>query len=1154
MAGRGTKRSATVPGSNALEAKRPHFNSPEGMIASVVKALGKASGLSDSSRAMLQMMAPHCLSTAFDQRHFYESAVADMLQQALGDAESSVAAAIKDAADVEAEAAAELARLAKCTESMRARLVSEMEALEAAKKSWCEVHKGLRDAWRTMCEAREDRRQKDANLFEAVEKKQILEAAVSSHLESISNGTCRDMRESVDELVAACSKAAIDTGLVQSFALAGRKAPDARTNFDKIVINSLGESVAKRVVELSDLAAQGNPGSADRETAVKDAEAAFASAECRMREASHKIRRIEVRAQVAESDVIDAEEDEQRANEEKRRKAAEHVIAQWSMEQFRLGPLVAFKKLKGTPRQESREDREMNPVIHAAPTESVCHESAPPPEEREATIMEEEQKVEAAVEPIAMDAACHEDVAPPEEKHAESMEEEQEVEGAVEPIASVAVCPEGVAPPHEKQATSMEEERTVEKVAELVAKDAECSEIVTPPEESKATDEEEQTVEGDVEPIASVAVCPDGVAPPDEKQATSMEEAVGERVDEVGENSIETPEIQQLETREEVVESHLDSLNAELDDELPDTEQGTKNDDAADEEEFDAQEAVIERVHDEVTEEKIEEVLEDIQQVESSVAVSEVLQADDMDIEHDDDLADHQNPEKMETVEEQLEDMDIERHDEFVDQQNSERMKLVGADADAQMEELEEIVERKDEKEEELETMPTTETNKEQVPDDHGSIVNEEVADIERDVAEEQQERDVADCDDDGKDLVAEDVLHAEVKQTEDRSEMQDAASADVIDEAVTLPLKDDYMGPDEDAEDNALEVDNGIVEEHDPIDTGKDEDVNIVRAEEPFDAHECQMENRNEEDQNEELQDLAAASENLNAASGPHSTHSSDDIQTPDCNGDLPQSDNNQVGKIADEATDDLEQKGHDETTDSEVRDAQESDEKQPEEQTESHQAEIEAAAAASEEEQPRSLFPQLRRSTGAASSSTDCQDRPRRFLQHLMKLGGAMSSASAQVVRSTDENVEADDDRSADEHVEVDGAFEEGMERCGDSPSRKRKHDDGDGMEDDRGPCGRQCTLLNSSSCRIRAGCEVLREPEDVCERHESQDVSSQAIEEKTSRDCEEDACENSLQKRHKIDEQTLLEASDSGINVQAVPIVADLEMVPSPARASS
>mmetsp|Transcript_80557 Transcript_80557/g.127160 ORF Transcript_80557/g.127160 Transcript_80557/m.127160 type:complete len:1088 (+) Transcript_80557:90-3353(+) len=1087
MAGRGTKRSATVPGSNALEAKRPHFNSPEGMIASVVKALGKASGLSDSSRAMLQMMAPHCLSTAFDQRHFYESAVADMLQQALGDAESSVAAAIKDAADVEAEAAAELARLAKCTESMRARLVSEMEALEAAKKSWCEVHKGLRDAWRTMCEAREDRRQKDANLFEAVEKKQILEAAVSSHLESISNGTCRDMRESVDELVAACSKAAIDTGLVQSFALAGRKAPDARTNFDKIVINSLGESVAKRVVELSDLAAQGNPGSADRETAVKDAEAAFASAECRMREASHKIRRIEVRAQVAESDVIDAEEDEQRANEEKRRKAAEHVIAQWSMEQFRLGPLVAFKKLKGTPRQESREDREMNPVIHAAPTESVCHESAPPPEEREATIMEEEQKVEAAVEPIAMDAACHEDVAPPEEKHAESMEEEQEVEGAVEPIASVAVCPEGVAPPHEKQ-------------------------------------------------------------------ATSMEEAVGERVDEVGENSIETPEIQQLETREEVVESHLDSLNAELDDELPDTEQGTKNDDAADEEEFDAQEAVIERVHDEVTEEKIEEVLEDIQQVESSVAVSEVLQADDMDIEHDDDLADHQNPEKMETVEEQLEDMDIERHDEFVDQQNSERMKLVGADADAQMEELEEIVERKDEKEEELETMPTTETNKEQVPDDHGSIVNEEVADIERDVAEEQQERDVADCDDDGKDLVAEDVLHAEVKQTEDRSEMQDAASADVIDEAVTLPLKDDYMGPDEDAEDNALEVDNGIVEEHDPIDTGKDEDVNIVRAEEPFDAHECQMENRNEEDQNEELQDLAAASENLNAASGPHSTHSSDDIQTPDCNGDLPQSDNNQVGKIADEATDDLEQKGHDETTDSEVRDAQESDEKQPEEQTESHQAEIEAAAAASEEEQPRSLFPQLRRSTGAASSSTDCQDRPRRFLQHLMKLGGAMSSASAQVVRSTDENVEADDDRSADEHVEVDGAFEEGMERCGDSPSRKRKHDDGDGMEDDRGPCGRQCTLLNSSSCRIRAGCEVLREPEDVCERHESQDVSSQAIEEKTSRDCEEDACENSLQKRHKIDEQTLLEASDSGINVQAVPIVADLEMVPSPARASS
>jgi len=73
-------------------------------------------------------------------------------------------------------------------------------------------------------------------------------------------------------------------------------------------------------------------------------------------------------------------------------------------------------------------------------------------------------------------------------------------------------------------------------------------------------------------------------------------------------------------------------------------------------------------------------------------------------------------------------------------------------------------------------------------------------------------------------------------------------------------------------------------------------------------------------------------------------------------------------------------------------------------------------------------------------------------------------------------------------------------------------------------------------------------------MCERHESQDVSSQAIEEKTSRDCEEDACENSLQKRHKIDEQTLLEASDGGINVQAVPIVADLDMVPSPARASS
>jgi hypothetical protein len=204
-------------------------------------------------------------------------------------------------------------------------------------------------------------------------------------------------------------------------------------------------------------------------------------------------------------------------------------------------------------------------------------------------------------------------------------------------------------------------------------------------------------------------------------------------------------------------------------------------------------------------------------------------------------------------------------------------------------------------------------------------------------------------------------------------------------------------------------------------------------------------------------------------------------------------------------------------------------------------------------EQEQPRILLEPMRRSPSASSSMGESQDRSRRFLQTLKKLGGVFSAGTAQADVSAE-------NRDGDCSMPQEGVQEDrGQDSAEDSVARKRKRDEGDQNEDDRSSQELCCPgeTLSSSSCRTCAG-ELPRGPkdeiQDKCETHEILDACSKAIEEKTSRDCEEDACENSLQKRQRLDEEAALEAGSEAVNTQVAPIFADLDMVPSPARATS
>merc|ERR1719247_3013675 len=94
---------------------------------------------------MLRNMAPLCLSTAADERHQYQVAVGELVQQAMGKAEASVSSAIKDAEEQAAQAQAKLMRLKAETDGGRQRLADERKKLDDAIKSrngWKETEAG----------------------------------------------------------------------------------------------------------------------------------------------------------------------------------------------------------------------------------------------------------------------------------------------------------------------------------------------------------------------------------------------------------------------------------------------------------------------------------------------------------------------------------------------------------------------------------------------------------------------------------------------------------------------------------------------------------------------------------------------------------------------------------------------------------------------------------------------------------------------------------------------------------------------------------------------------------------------------------------------------------------------------------------------------
>merc|ERR1719174_2000748 len=348
---------------------------------------------------MLRNMAPLCLSTAADERHQYQVAVGELVQQAMGKAEASVSSAIKDVEEQAAQAQAKLMRLKAETDGRRQRLADERKKLDDAKEAWCEVHEVMRSNWRTLVEAREVRRRLDANLFEALDKKESLEAGIKSHYREIVDG--QEIGPNVTALVQVCSRAGMDTGLVNSFDLVARKRPEARTSLEKIVLNELHQAASVRTAELTAIADAGNPGSEERAAVEAQAEVALVASERRMTEAARHLRRIELNVQIAESDVLDAEDAEEGADQDKRRLAMDQVIAEWSFEQFQQGPLEAFQKLhKGSTATTALTEelsvdstcRQESPETVAAPAQTF---------ECEELSVERQHCSEAASEPAA---------------------------------------------------------------------------------------------------------------------------------------------------------------------------------------------------------------------------------------------------------------------------------------------------------------------------------------------------------------------------------------------------------------------------------------------------------------------------------------------------------------------------------------------------------------------------------------------------------------------------------------------------------------------------------------------------------------------------------------------------------------------------------
>jgi septal ring factor EnvC (AmiA/AmiB activator) len=245
-------------------------------LASVVDAIKKSGHLPERCRAMLIDMVPFSLALPADMRLESQAEVVEMIAETLQitktDMEGSVSSTNTELESLKGI----MADSEGAVKEVDAALSAQKEAVEAAKASLDEATTTTNGCRQSLADQQSMQAASDAKLTSAKEEKATLEAVVNEHFKTPMEASEGPHFDALEPFI---QDLQLDTSLLEALPGACSKTKEDRGNFDNVVLQTLETSLADKINRLNETIVAETPAAAEREAAVKEAEAQYAAKE-----------------------------------------------------------------------------------------------------------------------------------------------------------------------------------------------------------------------------------------------------------------------------------------------------------------------------------------------------------------------------------------------------------------------------------------------------------------------------------------------------------------------------------------------------------------------------------------------------------------------------------------------------------------------------------------------------------------------------------------------------------------------------------------------------------------------------------------------------------------------------------------------------------
>jgi hypothetical protein len=312
-------------------------------LATITDSIKKAEHLPERCRTMLIDMIPFSLALPADTRLEFHNKVVDMIEETLqklkADMESGVIVETGKIDDFKSQ----MAKLVSAVNEAESAVTAQKEVVEGAKTFLPDATTANETSGQVLVDKREMQKSGDAEFSAAQEEKVALEAAYKDHFQVPMDAAEGPHFTALEPFL---QKLELEGSLLTALPGTCEKAKDARGTFDNVVLEELEKALSKKIATLSDAIMAGTPAAAERDAAVKQAEAEHIATKEALSEAQAKLAAAQALEAEREADLTKATQAVNELQLHLECCTAQQEKVQSKLKVFETGPLANFMTYK----------------------------------------------------------------------------------------------------------------------------------------------------------------------------------------------------------------------------------------------------------------------------------------------------------------------------------------------------------------------------------------------------------------------------------------------------------------------------------------------------------------------------------------------------------------------------------------------------------------------------------------------------------------------------------------------------------------------------------------------------------------------------------------------------------------------------------------